>query len=38
MNIGQDDILNKEQIQKEFQEKINAPVVLVCAKIESEMM
>ncbi len=38
INIGQDDIPNKEKIQKELQEKIDAPIVLVCAKIESEMM
>jgi len=38
INIGQEDIPNKESIQKEFQQKIDAPVVLVCAKIESEMM
>ncbi len=38
INIGQDDIPDKESVQKEFQQKIDAPVVLVCAKIESEMM
>ncbi len=38
INIGQDDIVNGEQIKKEFEQKIDAPVVLVCAKIESEMM
>lgn len=38
INIWQDDIPNKEQIQQELQSKIDAPVVLVCAKIESEMM
>ncbi len=38
INIGQDDIPNKEQIEKELQSKIDAPIVLVCAKIESEMM
>ena len=38
INIWQDDIPNGEAIQKEFAEKINAAVVLVCAKIESEMM
>ena len=38
INIWQDDIIKWEEIQKEFQSKIDAPVVLVCAKIESEMM
>ena len=38
INIWQEDMPNKESIQKEFQQKIDAPVVLVCAKIESEMM
>ena len=38
INIGQDDMPNKDDIQQEFEQKINAPVVLVCAKIESEMM
>ncbi len=38
INLWQDDIPNWLQIQKEFADKINAPVVLVCAKIESEMM
>ena len=38
LNVGQDDIKNKDAIQAEFQAKLNAPVVIVCAKIESEMM
>ncbi|HRX63863.1 MAG TPA: redox-regulated ATPase YchF [Candidatus Absconditabacterales bacterium] len=38
VNIGQDDIPDKEAIQNELQSKIDAPIVLVCAKIESEMM
>ncbi len=38
INLWQDDIPNKAQIQQELQAKIDAPVVLVCAKIESEMM
>ena len=38
LNVGQDDIKNKDAIQNEFQSKLNAPVVIVCAKIESEMM
>jgi len=38
INIWQDDIPNWEEIKKEFQTKIDAPVVLVCAKLESEMM
>lgn len=38
INIWQDDIPNWDAIQKEFSDKIKAPVVLVCAKIESEMM
>ena len=38
LNVWQDDIKNKEAIQAEFQAKLNAPVVIVCAKIESEMM
>lgn len=38
LNIWQDDISHKYTIKEEFQQKINAPVVLVCAKIESEMM
>ncbi|HPC34165.1 MAG TPA: redox-regulated ATPase YchF [Candidatus Absconditabacterales bacterium] len=38
INVGQDDIPNKDQIQKELQEKLQSPVVIVCAKLESEMM
>jgi ribosome-binding ATPase YchF (GTP1/OBG family) len=38
INIGQDDIKNGEQIKKELEQKIDAPIVLVCAKLESEMM
>jgi len=38
VNIWQDDIPDKEAIQNELQSKIDAPIVLVCAKIESEMM
>jgi ribosome-binding ATPase YchF (GTP1/OBG family) len=38
INIGQDDIPNAEKIRKEFQQKIDASVVIVCAKLESEMM
>ncbi len=38
INVWQDDISNKEAIQQELQSKIDAPIVLVCAKIESEMM
>ena len=38
INVWQDDIPNKDQIQKELQEKLQSPVVIVCAKLESEMM
>lgn len=38
INVWQEDISNALQIQANFQSKIGAPVVIVCAKIESEMM
>ncbi len=38
INIGQDDIPYAHEIQNEFMVKLQAPVCIVCAKLESEMM
>lgn len=38
INIGQDDIPFAHQIANEYMEKLQSPVVIVCAKLESEMM
>lgn len=38
MNVSQEDIPNWQEIRKEFEEKLWAPVSIVCAKLESEMM
>ncbi|MEI7477485.1 MAG: hypothetical protein WCJ81_02990 [bacterium] len=38
INIGTEDFANSATIAKEFSEKLHRPVVLVCAKLESEML
>jgi ribosome-binding ATPase len=38
INIGQDDIPYAHEIADEFIEKLQSPVAIVCAKLESEMM
>ncbi len=38
INIGQDDIPNAHKIAEEFMIKLQSPVIIVCAKLESEMM
>jgi len=38
INIGQDDIPFAHQIAEEFMVKLQSPVAIVCAKLESEMM
>lgn len=38
LNIAQDDIPQAESIKIEFEEKLQAPVAVVCVKIEEEMM
>ena len=38
LNISQEDIQNAEALKNEFEEKLQAPVAIVCVKIESEMM
>ena len=38
INISQEDLWNARQIQKEFEEKLDSPVAIVCAKLESEIM
>jgi len=38
INIGQDDIPYAHQIANEYMEKLQSPVAIVCAKLESEMM
>jgi ribosome-binding ATPase YchF (GTP1/OBG family) len=38
LNIAQEDIVHAEALQKEFSEKLQAPVAIVCVKIEEEMM
>jgi hypothetical protein len=38
INIGQDDIPYAHKIEEEYMEKLQSPVAIVCAKLESEMM
>lgn len=38
LNIAQDDIANAESLKAEYEQKLNAPVAIVCVKLESEMM
>lgn len=38
LNVSQDDLPRAKQIQDEYAEKLSAPVCVVCAKLESEMM
>ncbi|MCX6825414.1 MAG: redox-regulated ATPase YchF [candidate division SR1 bacterium] len=38
INIGQDDIPRAHEIANEFMIKLESPVAIVCAKLESEMM
>jgi len=38
INIGQDDIPYAHEIANEFMTKLESPVAIVCAKLESEMM
>ena len=38
INIGQEDIPFAHEIENEFMEKLQSPVAVVCAKLESEMM
>lgn len=38
INIGQDDIAYAHEIEQEFMDKLQSPVAIVCAKLESEMM
>jgi ribosome-binding ATPase len=38
INIGQDDIPYAHEIAEEFMVKLQSPVAIVCAKLESEMM
>jgi len=38
INISQDDIPHSHKIQEEFMVKLQSPVSIVCAKLESEMM
>lgn len=38
INIGQDDIPYAHEIAEEYMEKLQSPVAIVCAKLESEMM
>lgn len=38
LNISQDDIANAQALKEEFSAKLQAPVAVVCVKIEQEMM
>lgn len=38
INVSQDELANADAIKKEFEEKLNRPCAIVCAKIESEML
>lgn len=38
LNISQDDLEHAETLKKEFEDKLQAPVAIVCVKLEAEMM
>lgn len=38
LNVAQEDICNAEALKAEYEAKLNAPVAIVCVKLESEMM
>ncbi len=38
MNVSQDSLNKAKEIQKEYEEKLNTPTSIVCAKVESELM
>jgi hypothetical protein len=38
LNISQEDIPNSEDLKNEFEKRFNAPVAIVCVKLEAEMM
>ncbi len=38
VNVSQDELANAEAIKKEFEEKLQRPVAIVCAKMEAEML
>lgn len=38
INVGQDDLHRAEEIKQEFIQKLNKPIAIVCAALESEMM
>jgi ribosome-binding ATPase YchF (GTP1/OBG family) len=38
LNIAPEDIANAEALQQEFMQKLQAPVAVVCVKLEAEMM
>ena len=38
LNVSQDDLVKADEIKAEYSQKLNAPVAVVCVKIEQEMM
>lgn len=38
LNIAQDQLINASALQREYETLLNAPVAIVCVKLESEMM
>ena len=38
LNVAQEDLANAEAIEKEYAEKLQAPVAVVCIKLEEEML
>ena len=38
LNIAQEDLANADALKAEYEAKLNAPVAIVCVKLESEMM
>lgn len=38
INVGETDLWNADAIKREFEEKLQRPVAVVCAKMESDMM
>jgi len=38
LNIGQNEFMNANVLQKKYSERLSAPVAIVCAKLESELL
>ena len=38
LNVSQEDLVNAKSLKEDFEKRFNAPVAIVCVKLESEMM